>query len=121
LNKLKIVIAFAIKADLCVSVHTLKQLPCLTLFNISFCNPLHMYVFPVPGSPVIKQPLSSSNLNFLICVSSVGFGHSSLYSDCPGAVIMHLVKSLIAVFLIPPITSLSHLGLLILASNIIVQ
>ena len=42
LNKLKIVVALAIKADLCVGVHTLKQLPSTTLFNNSFCNPLHI-------------------------------------------------------------------------------
>ena len=77
MNILKIVIAFAIKADLWVGVHTLKQLPCLKLFIISCCNPLQMYVLPVPGSPVIKQPLSSSNLNSSIYVSLIGLGHSS--------------------------------------------
>jgi hypothetical protein len=67
-----------------------------------------MYVLPVPGSPVIKQPLSSSNLNSSIFVSLIGLGHSSIYLDGLGVVSMHLVKSLIAVSLIPPITSLLH-------------
>ena len=80
-----------------------------------------MYVFPVPGSPVIKQPLLSSNLYSLICVSFIGLGHSSIYLDSLGVVLIHLVKSLITVSLVPPITSLLHLGLLILPSKIIVS
>jgi hypothetical protein len=68
-----------------------------------------------------KKPLLSSNLNSFICVSLVGLGHSSIYLDALGVVAMYLVKSLIAVSLIPPIISLLHLGLLILPSKIIVS
>ncbi len=34
-----------------------------------------MYVLPVPGSPVIKQPFPSSHLNSLICASLIGRGN----------------------------------------------
>jgi hypothetical protein len=53
-----------------------------------------MYVFPVPGSPVIKQPLLSFNLTSLICVSLIDLGHSSIYLDSLGFV---LIRDVIAV------------------------
>jgi hypothetical protein len=43
-----------------------------------------IYVLPVTGSPVTKQPLLASYLNSLICVSFIGLGHSSIYLDALG-------------------------------------
>jgi hypothetical protein len=62
-------------------------------FKISYCYPLHMYVLPFPDSPVIKQPLLSSNSYSFICVSLIGLGHSSIYLDALDVVFMHLLKS----------------------------
>jgi hypothetical protein len=62
-----------------------------------------MNILPVPGSPVIKQPLSSSILNSSICASSIGLGIvQGFRCSCSlGFVLMHLANSVVLVSLIP--------------------